>query len=708
MKRVPLIMQMSFNENGMACLAMVLAYHKKFVAIDELRKHGISSRAGTPPSLLCSAAGEFGLDAKVLENQTLSDLKKLGAPFIVRYRKRSYAVVRGFRRGLVYLNDPYKGSFSMTESSFLHHFTGVAIVLSPSADFEPGGESPSLLSIIARRYGPYKKNCAWLLFVQVMTALITLMMLNFSRVMMDEAIVGGSGSMYILTLGGLGTLLVLQLFTSAHRVLYTLRASRKMTAESGSRLYKQMLALPARFFEEHSAGDILNRINTNSVLDLSFMRVTLPRLIDVGLTFVYLSMLYSYSPPIATLCLVVEVAYILLSNVARSKSSTLARSVTTAGNAVTSSTLNGLSTIETIKSMGAERDFFAKWVESATEYSKTLRGLNRVNAFSAALGSLHHSLSSMMLLFVGAALIIYGDFTLGMMAAFQSVLTSMRSSLTAGVQTLNDLQNMRVNLERVDDMMNTETVPVVELKEEPHKLDGSLEMIDVCFKYSAGDAVAASNISLKVEPGQMVALVGPSGCGKSTILKMLSGAYRPMSGRILYDGRERSEIPDVVFTSSIGVVEQEATIVADTIYDSLKLWDETIPDSAMVQAAKDAQIHERIMKAKNGYDAHILESGRNFSGGELQRLELARALAQEPTLLLLDEFTSALDAFTEQKVFSAIREQNITCVLAAHRYSTVMLCDVVVVVNEGRIVEMGSPDELYRAQGLFRQLVDSK
>ena len=295
-----------------------------------------------------------------------------------------------------------------------------------------------------------------------------------------------------------------------------------------------------------------------------------------------------------------------------------------------------------------------------------------------------------------------------MLSAFQAMVFRVQGSLKTLMTTGQSMQMMRSDMERVDDLLEREGEEAVPVQGEADKLSGTLEVRNLSYRYNTGDVLAVDDVSFQVKQGQLVAVVGATGCGKSTLLKMLAGLYTPTSGEIMYDGKRRVEIPDVVFRSSVGSVDQELTFFEDSLKENLKMWDKTIEDYEMILAARDAQIHERIMRNSETYDAPVLENGRNYSGGELQRLELARALSQEPTILLLDEFTSALDALTEDKVFGAIRDKGTTCILAAHRLSTVRQCDLILVMKKGRIVERGTHEELSREGTLYRQLIDAK
>ena len=265
-------------------------------------------------------------------------------------------------------------------------------------------------------------------------------------------------------------------------------------------------------------------------------------------------------------------------------------------------------------------------------------------------------------------------------------------------------------MERIDDVMlyREDECYKSEGKEgDLEKLMGNIELKNVTFGYSRLSEPIIKNFSLTVRPGERIALVGSSGCGKSTISKLVSGLYQPWSGEILYDGKPLSEVDRNVFTGSIAVVDQEITLFEDSISDNIKMWDTSIEDFEMILAARDAQIHEEIMRRDGGFNYKIAEGGKNFSGGQRQRLEIARVLAKDPTVVILDEATSALDAKTEFDVVNAVKERGITCIVVAHRLSTVRDCDQIIVLENGVAVERGTHEELYAKGGLYTRLISN-
>ncbi|MBQ1566542.1 MAG: ATP-binding cassette domain-containing protein, partial [Erysipelotrichaceae bacterium] len=420
--------------------------------------------------------------------------------------------------------------------------------------------------------------------------------------------------------------------------------------------------------------------------------------------------LFSYDRTITILCLSIELINFAIILKLQERNAIISRSNASSSNELNSSVLNGMNMIETIRSTGSEKDFYNAWYSSLLQVKDSQLNSQKISRIISIVDSVHSILIQAVRLFVGAYFIGMGRLTLGTMSLFMNIFNNMRSSLSSALSSMNALQVMRTNIERVNDIMNRPSLEEIPLEKgvEYEKLSGDIIVKDVSYRYNKGDDPALDSVSLEVKKGQMIALVGGTGCGKSTLLKIMAGLYAPQGGEVLYDGKRRDEIPDTVFHSSIVTVDQEAVTFDDSVYANIQMWDETIEDFEVILAARDAQIHERIVSDKNGYNVKIQENGLNFSGGEIQRLELARALAHEPTVLFLDEFTSALDALTEDKVIRSIRQKGTTCIIVAHRLSTIVDCDRIYVMNKGKIVESGTHEELYALDGLYRKLVSSQ
>ena len=373
-------------------------------------------------------------------------------------------------------------------------------------------------------------------------------------------------------------------------------------------------------------------------------------------------------------------------------------------------TVSGIQMIETIKASGAENGFFQKWAGYQASVSAQKVRLDRWNAFLGGVPQLLASLANGAVLVLGVWLAMDGEFTLGMIMSFQGFLLSFLNPAEMTIRAGQTIQEMRTQMERVEDVMDYSDDPAfgsedVNKDEEASKLSGAVELKNVTFGYSKLDPPMVKDFSLSMTPGKQVALVGMSGCGKSTMAKLIAGLYEPWSGEINFDGKGIREIPRSVFTGSVAVVDQDITLFEDTIAENIRLWDDTIEDFEMILAARDARIYEDITMREGGFYGPLSEGGKNMSGGQRQRMEIARVLAQDPTILIMDEATSALDAKTEMELVEAIRARGITCIVVAHRLSTIRGCDEIIVMDQGEIAERGTHEELYAQGGLYTQLV---
>ena len=707
--KVPIIMQMHSGENGAAALAMILAYYKKYLPMKTIRAKCLSSRNGSSLKQLYNAAIFFNLEAEILETG-FDKLKQIKTPFIACWKRSRYVVIRGFKHGKVLLNDPAGGMYSVTEEKFKSVFKNKILILRPGQAFKPEGKPVSVLRIILDRIKNLKKSALIIIILHSVSILMGLFVVLLSKSMLDDVISKKNLALYMPILVSMIVAFVFNAVFYIAQTLYAYKISRAMAATSSSKFLKKILSLPMKFYDNHYIGDILERFDANTTLDHSLLKTVSPRLADAIMVFIYIIFMFYYNKIIAMICLVSEFVYIIVSLVIQERISTISHSLNSSSGALRASQLNGLSTIDTIKSTGAERSFFSMWSKSQSDFQQNNYRILKIRAISLFFSGWHSVITSAVLLFIGAFFIINKNFTLGLMASFGSVLNNLRSNLSNCVTTMNDLSSMSANIERVDDILVRECELEIPIERDNNidKISGVINIENLSYYYIEGDKLALKDINLKVKQGEMIALVGSTGCGKSTLIKLIANLYKPTSGKITYDGRAREEISDAAFFASVATVDQETMLFEDSIAQNLKLWDETISDKEMILASKDAEIHDRIISSSNGYDSFILEKGSNYSAGEQQRLELARALAKNPTVLLLDEFTSSLDAITEEKVFKAIKKRGITCVLAAHRMSTVSDCDQIIVIDHGSIIEHGTHDQLYNANGFYKKLMDKQ
>ena len=711
-QKVPVVIQMQWGENAAAALAMMLGYYRKYIPLRQVREACVSSRSGTSPRDFCAAAESFGLTARQisLSPQALPDAAAHGEirfPIVALWRKRYYAVIRAIRNGKVYLTDPLHGEQTVTLEAFQKLYRGSLIDLTPGPAFVPEGKPESLFTVLRNRVrgfeGAIRKSTA----LNALAIAADLGLLWLSIAMLDQVIGAQTDGYFLPLVVGMALCALLQLAFSAARTFSVYTAGGKMAAASGAGVFKKLLRLPLRFFEQTSAGELLERLEKNSNLDYSMLQTLLPRIVNSVQILLYVGILFFYHPPLAFICLILEGMHIAAGLEIQNRLAIASRSITTSSGNLNASLLNGLSMVETIKATGSENQFFNLWRHSQETYYESRTTAVHLNTLRSVENGIYSAVISAVLLFGGVYFISRGEITLGILSAFQSAWTVISTELLNCMNTLSTFQSMRTNIERVDDIMVRSEKRSIPLPSdtEPDKLSGGVRVEDLCFRYHNGDALTLDHVSFDVLPGQIVALVGPTGCGKSTLLKIIADLYDADSGRIFYDGKERREIPDAMFHASLTCVDQEITVFRDSVKHNITMWDDNVEDFEVILSMRDSHIYDRILRDPDGFHARIAENGRNFSGGELQRIELARALCQDPTILLLDEFTSALDAKTEDQIFDSIRERGITCIIVAHRLSTVSGCDRVIVFDKGRIVEQGTPQELYEARGRYYELV---
>jgi ABC-type bacteriocin/lantibiotic exporter with double-glycine peptidase domain len=471
--------------------------------------------------------------------------------------------------------------------------------------------------------------------------------------------------------------------------------------------------MPMSFFSQRMAGDIQNRQNTNASIANQFVNIFAPIALDAAMMIFYLVVMIRYSPILAAVGIVSIFINILISHIISKMRVNISRVQMRDEGKLASATIAGIEMVETIKSSGAENGFFAKWAGYQASVNKQRVKTATLEQYVGQLPSLISTLTNTIVMMLGAYFAMEGSFTVGMIMAFQGFLSSFYAPASKIISAGQSITEMRTSMERIEDVMNYpadvcyESENLLSDDDDFEKLKGNIELRNVSFGYSPLSPPLIRDFNLSVKTGGKVAIVGGSGCGKSTLTKLISGLYSPSAGEILFDGKPIREIDRSVFTGSIAVVDQDIILFEDTIANNIKMWDSSIEDFEMILAAHDAQLHEDILQRDGGYRYKLSEGGKEFSGGQRQRLEIARALAQDPTIIILDEATSALDAKTEFEVVKAIENRGITCIVVAHRLSTIRDCDEIIVLDKGKIVERGTHDELYAKGGKYTELVSN-
>ena len=709
---VPVVMQMEALECGAACLCMVLAYYGKWLPLEQVRADCGVSRDGSNAGNILKAARRYGLNAKGFKSDIEAVRKRESFPCIIYWNFNHFVVLCGFRGNYAYLNDPERGSVRVTMEEFSESFTGICLLMSPSEEFKPGGKPKSIMDFVIKRFRGIGAAVGFITLISMIGYILTLLEPAFSRFFTDRLLTGENRELFvpfIILASGVG---LLQIIIHIVQAVYALWFNGKMAViGSGSFMWK-VLRMPMEFFSQRMAGDIQQRHKANVDIAEMIVNTLTPILLSAVMMIFYLAVMLRYSPLLTLVGVLSVVLNLFLSRLISEKRINITRVSMRDEGKLAAATVSGIKMVETIKASGAENGYFQRWAGLQASVNAQAAKIARLDHGLGMIPSFITELANAAVLIIGIWLCIQGRFTLGMVMAFQAFLTAFMDPAMTMITAGQTLQEMRTKMERIEDVMEyPEDVCMSETPDsndaEYEKLRGGIELKNVTFGYSRLAEPLIKDFSLKVKPGGRVAIVGASGCGKSTIAKLISGLYQSWSGEILFDGRSRSEIDREVFTSSVAVVEQEVVLFEDTIANNIKMWDSTVEDADMVRAAKDAQIHEDIMLRAGGYRSMLAEGGRDLSGGQRQRLEMARALVQDPSIIIMDEATSALDAKTEYELVKAVKRRGATGIIIAHRLSTIRDSDEIIVLDQGRVVERGTHDELYAAGGYYTELISN-
>lgn len=711
--KVPVVMQMEALECGAAALTMILSYYDKWVPLEQVRSDCGVSRDGSNAKNILKAARSYGLKAQGYRMEP-EVLKAKGTfPCIIHWEFNHFVVLNGFKGDKVYLNDPARGSYVTSMKEFDEAFTGVCILFEPTEEFLPSGEKKSMLSFAKKRL----KNCGlaivFVFLLSLIASFLTAISPAFSRIFLDKLLLENNKSWYLLFFVAFAVVILIQIAVEYIKAIYSIKIYGKMAIVGNTSYMWKVLHLPMDFFSQRLAGDIKQRQESNAMISEVFVNTFAPMFINFAMLIFYLVIMVRYSILLSLVGILSVTINLILAKIISKKRVNITRVLMRDEGKLYGTMISGIEMIETIKASGAENGFFEKWSGYQASVNTQNVRFQKLDNFLGLIPTYVNEITADIILILGVFLCIDGQFSVGMVMAFQGFFNSFMGPVSTLIGAGQQVLEMRTDMERIDDVMEYPDDEISASSSSEHtgdysKLSGNIEIKNVTFGYSKLADPIIKDFSLTIKPGQKIALVGASGCGKSTISKLVSGLYQPWEGEILYDGKPIKDIDRSVFTSSIAVVDQDITLFEDTIANNIRMWDSSIEDFEVIMAARDAMIHADIMERDGDYSYKLIEGGMNLSGGQRQRLEMARVLAQDPTIIIMDEATSALDARTEYDVVKAIKDRGITCLVVAHRLSTIRDCDEILVMQDGVIVEKGTHDELYASGGYYRQLVTNE
>jgi NHLM bacteriocin system ABC transporter peptidase/ATP-binding protein len=694
---------------GPACLSMIFAYHGLRVPPHEVRERCGVGRDGLSGAGIKVAAEEYGFDISG-HRVDADDLETYAVPSMIFVDHRHYVVLEGMRRRWAYINDPAVGRIRLSRADFRKRFSGIVLVPRPGEGFTPGGKRFPLARSALAKVRPYLSSLFAIAVMAFMLALPAAVTALLTRLLLGEVLVTQDSAWSAPVLLGL---LGCALFTLTgtwmqQRLLDAVQTA--MAADLSGRYMWRMLRLPGDYFHRRMTGGLVTRTSFGAGLAL-LLSDRVAAAVAAMLTMVlHISILYSFHSAFAVVAAVLAAINLVAMRAVSSRSAPHQQRLIFDEHRRDSMAFNGVSMAESLKADGAEGWFFAKWADLSARTLAATQDLIRVTqgllVVPAALGSL----AGATMVITGAVLMARGEVTLETVIAAQLLVGAFLVPVTSLVGLGAEAQIAVAQTSMLDDALSLDPDPqYAALPGPPEKaggLRGAVEFDDVTFGYDRQHGPVIKGLSFRAEPGRRIAIVGRTGSGKSTVARLLTGAVKPWWGQIRFDGVPREETPRETLTTSIGYVEQNLQVFEGTVADNLTLWDPTVPTYRLHRALSDACLADVVHRRGGLAGGWIQERGRNLSGGERQRLEIARALALSPAVLVLDEATSALDAETEAVVDANLKARGCTCVVIAHRLSTVRDSDLILVLDRGAVVQRGTHAELIAAPGPYRALVE--
>ncbi|OJE39120.1 hypothetical protein BAQ47_13050 [Bacillus tropicus] len=706
-RRIPFIEQMEQSECGLCCLAMVLSYFKSEYTLWELRDRWGGGRDGINLLIIKKMAESLGLEATG-HRISIANIKEIELPAILHWEGNHFVVVEKIKGNKVFILDPAIGRRVLLLEEIKAALSGMCISLKPTRHLEKRKVKGSWIE-----YLRFLWNEPWLvssivvfsLWVQIL-AIATPMFVQF---IVDNVITPGGNDAYMSLLAiAIGILAVIQFVFSLLRARTLVKLQTRLDWNLMSRFFERLLKLPFHFFQLRSSGDLILRANSNLIVREILSNRTVTMLLDGGLVFLFLFYMFNQSVHLTMYVLAIGVLQVLLLLVSNHYTRRLSQEEILRQTQSSSYLAEVLRGILVVKSEGVESQVYKQW---AGLFEDQMKAARRRGFFGAYIDSILQTLrfiAPLLVLWMASQEVIAQRMTVGSMFAFYTLAISFLLPLTNLITTVNQMIYMGTYFRRILDIL--EATP----EQDDHKvidapmLQGDIQLENVSFQYNTHGSVVIKDVSLEIKSGQFVAIVGPTGSGKSTLASLLLGLYQPTKGKITFDGHNIINLDKSQFRKQIGVVTQQIHLFNRSIFNNIAFHNDTLSEQEVMRAAGLAEIHNDIMKLPMKYQTLLSEEGSNISGGQRQRIALARALVHNPKILLLDEASSALDSKTEQKIYNNIDSLKCTKIVIAHRLSTVLRADKILVVDQGKVIERGTHEQLMSLKGSYEKLYNTQ
>lgn len=705
-RRIPYVQQTTGADCGAACLTMVLDYFGKQVRLDEVRDIAGVDRDGSDALSLLQAGRWFGLRGRGVQIEEVEDLEFLDKGSILHWQFRHFVVFEGVAaKGGAHIVDPARGRREVPRAELRRSFTGVALTFEPTEDFEPEAGRPSGLMRYVRQIFAQSTLLSRTLVLSVLLQLFALALPLLTGILVDRVVPRGDYHLLTVLSVGLAAIVGFNFLAALIRAHLLLHLRTHLDAKITLEFLDHMVDLPYAFFQQRSAGDLMMRLNSNTTIREILTSSALSGILDGVLVGLYLILVFITHPPMGLLVLVLAMLRIGIFLLTRKRYRDLMSEALQTQADSRGYQVQMLTGIETLKTMGAEQRAVEHWSHLFVDELNVTLARGRLSAMVDSLLDALRIASPLIILVAGGLWVLDGALSLGTMLALSALANGFLNPLSTLIQTAIQLQLMGSYLERINDVFDTPREQDRADVTAAERLSGAIHLDQVSFRYSPVAPLVVQDVTLDVAPGSFVALVGSSGAGKSTLANLLLGLYRPTTGRIELDGVDLSTLELRSVRSQLGIVQQQPYLFGSSVRDNIALADPTLPLDRIIEAAKLAHIHDDILAMPMGYDTVMADGGASLSGGQRQRLALSRALVHRPAILLLDEATSQLDAITERAIQTELARLRCTRIVIAHRLSTILAADLILVMEDGVILERGNHRELLDLGGRYAELV---